>query len=86
MSSEQALEVARSATPAQLPQERFAEPNGFEAGQRVVIAATDYGVDPVAGELLFAGSEELILRREDERCGVVHVHFPRFGFRLEKQR
>lgn len=86
MTAEQALEVARSATPAQLPQERFAEPNGFEAGQRVVIAATDYGVDPVAGELVFAGSEELILRREDERCGVVHVHFPRFGFRLEKQR
>lgn len=86
MTAEQALEVARNATPAQLPQERFAEPNGFEAGQQVVIAATDYGVDPVAGELLFAGSEELILRREDERCGVVHVHFPRFGFRLEKQR
>ncbi|MNG42171.1 hypothetical protein D3C84_1318660 [compost metagenome] len=50
----------------------------------MVIAATDYGVDPVAGELLFAGSEELILRREDARGGVVHVHFPRFGFRIEK--
>ena len=86
MTAEQALEVARNATPAQLPQERFEEPNGFEAGQQVVIAATDYGVDPVAGELLFAGSEELILRREDERGGLVHVHFPRFGFRLEKLR
>jgi glutathione S-transferase len=86
MTAEQALEVARNATPAQLPQERFEEPNGFEAGQQVVIAATDYGVDPVAGELLFAGSEELILRREDERGGLVHVHFPRFGFRLEKRR
>jgi hypothetical protein len=49
----------------------------------VIIAATDYGVDPVAGELLFAGREELIVRREDERGGVVHVHFPRFGFRIE---
>ncbi|MOA60672.1 hypothetical protein D3C78_1856070 [compost metagenome] len=47
------------------------------------IAATDYGVDPVEGELLFAGVEELILRREDERAGVVHVHFPRLGFRIE---
>jgi hypothetical protein len=37
----------------------------------------------VAGELLFAGREELILRREDARGGVVHVHFPRFGFRIE---
>ena len=51
--------------------------------QQVAIAATDYGVDPVVGELLFAGSEELILRREDARAGVVHVHFPRVGFRLE---
>jgi hypothetical protein len=78
------LAVARNATPAALPDEQFDEPNGFEVGQHVVIAATDYGVDPVAGELLFAGREELIVRREDERCGVVHVHFPRFGFRIEK--
>jgi glutathione S-transferase len=85
MTSEEALEVARNATPAALPDEQFEEPNGFEVGQKVVIAATDYGVDPVAGELLFAGSEELILRREDERAGVVHVHFPRFGFRIEVQ-
>ena len=85
MTSGEALEIARNATPAAMPDEQFDEPNGFEAGQQVVIAATDYGVDPVAGELLFAGCEELILRREDERGGVVHVHFPRFGFRIEKR-
>ncbi|KTC42164.1 glutathione S-transferase, partial [Pseudomonas sp. ABAC21] len=45
----------------------------------------DYGVDPVAGELLFAGREALILRRTDERAGTVHVHFPRWGFRLQAQ-
>ncbi|MFL1513916.1 glutathione S-transferase [Pseudomonas prosekii] len=83
MTAEEALEVSRNATPAALPDEPFAEPNGFEIGQQVLIAATDYGVDPVAGELVFAGREELILRREDERAGVVHVHFPRFGFRIE---
>lgn len=83
LTSEEALVISRRATPAALPDEQFEEPNGFETGQQVVIAAIDYGVDPVAGELLFAGSEELILRREDERGGVVHVHFPRFGFRIE---
>jgi glutathione S-transferase len=83
MTSLEALEVARNATPAALPDEQFEEPNGFEPGQLVKVAAIDYGVDPVEGELLFAGSEELILRREDERGGVVHVHFPRFGFRIE---
>ena len=83
MTSEEALEVAHNATPAALPDEVFEDPNGFKAGQQVIIAATDYGVDPAAGELLFAGREELIVRREDERGGVVHVHFPRFGFRIE---
>ncbi len=83
MTSEEAVQVARDTVPAALPEERFVDPNGFTVGQQVVIAATDYGVDPVAGELVFVGSEELILRREDERVGVVHVHFPRLGFRIE---
>ncbi|MDT4827820.1 hypothetical protein FQZ97_611800 [compost metagenome] len=83
LSSIDALEIARNATPAPLPEEDFVDPNGFEPGQKVLVAATDYGVDPVEGELLFAGREEIILRREDERAGVVHVHVPRLGFRIE---
>jgi len=85
MSAEQALEVARNATPAILPEEIFEDLNGFKVGQQVTICATDYGTDPVAGELLFAGREELILRRTDERAGTVHVHFPRMGFRIQAQ-
>lgn len=83
MSGEEAIAVAREATPAALPDEALIDPNGFEAGQRVAICAVDYGVDAVEGELLFSGREELILRREDPRAGVVHVHFPRLGFRIE---
>ncbi|AYF47002.1 glutathione S-transferase family protein [Pseudomonas fluorescens] len=83
MSPEQALDVARNATPAVLPDEIFEDLNGFKPGQQVSICATDYGTDPVAGELLFAGREELILRRIDERAGTVHVHFPRLGFRIQ---
>ena len=85
MSAEQALEVARNTAPAALPNELFEDLNGFKPGQQVTIAATDYGTDPVAGELLFAGREELILRRTDERAGTVHVHFPRMGFRIQAQ-
>ncbi|MNF76444.1 hypothetical protein D3C84_585590 [compost metagenome] len=83
LSSEEALAIARDSRPAPLPEEAFEEPNGFKVGDRVVVAATDYGVDPVEGELVFAGTEALILRREDERAGVVHVHFPRLGFNLK---
>lgn len=82
MEAAAAIEIARQATPAALPDEAFNQADGFALGQQVAIAATDYGVDPVVGELLFAGREELIVRREDPRAGIVHVHLPRFGFSL----
>ena len=83
MSAEEALEVARSAQPAALPEAPLVAVPGVKIGRQVSIAATDYGVDPVFGELLYASSEQLILRREDPRSGQVHVHFPRFGFKVE---
>ena len=83
MSAAEAIEIARAATPAALPDESFGDASGLQAGQRVAVSATDYGVDPVEGELLFAGVEELILARDDERAGRVHVHFPRLGFKVE---
>ncbi|WP_296219405.1 glutathione S-transferase family protein [Pseudomonas sp. UBA2684] len=83
MSGEEALAIAREATPVALPSETLVDPNGFKPGQQVAISAIDYGVDAVEGELLFSGSEELILRREDPRAGTVHVHFPRLGFRIQ---
>jgi hypothetical protein len=83
LSSADAVEIARNATPAPLPEESFTDPNGFEAGQQVSVSAVDYGVNPVQGELVFNGSEEIVVRREDERAGIVHVHFPRFGFQIK---
>ncbi|WP_122671201.1 glutathione S-transferase family protein [Pseudomonas viridiflava] len=85
LTSAEAIEIARNATPAALPDEAFVDPNGFKAGDQVAISATDYGVDSVEGELVFAGTEELILRREDDRAGMVHVHFPRLGFKIENR-
>jgi glutathione S-transferase len=84
LSAEQALDIARDATPAPLPAEPFDDPNGFKAGDQVKIAAVDYGVDAVEGELVYAGGEAFILKRQDDRVGMVHVHFPRLGFRVEK--
>lgn len=82
LSAAEAIEIARTATPAPLPAEPGLEGNGWRVGQQVAVAATDYGVDPVEGELLHAGLEELILRREDPRAGLLHVHLPRLGFRV----
>ncbi|NHN76110.1 glutathione S-transferase family protein [Azotobacter chroococcum] len=82
LSAAEAIEIARTATPAPLPAEPDLEANGWRVGQQVTVAATDYGVDPVEGELLHAGLEELILRREEPRAGLLHVHLPRLGFRV----
>ena len=48
----------------------------------MTVSAVDYGTDQVAGTLLFEGAEEIIIAREDERAGLVHVHFPRYGYRI----
>ncbi|MCV4282869.1 glutathione S-transferase family protein [Pseudomonas capsici] len=85
LTAAEAIQIAADATPAALPDEVFVDPHGFKAGDRVAVSAVDYGVEAVEGELVFSGREELILRREDPRAGVVHVHFPRFGFRIEKR-
>ncbi len=58
---------------------------GFEAGQAVSVAATDYGGDTVAGTLVGLSADEVVLRRSDARAGTLQVHFPRFGFQLRKE-
>jgi len=83
MTSDEALAFAHAATPAALPDAPVVAVQGIDLGQQVSVAATDYGVDPVVGELVYAGSEELVLRREDPRAGLLHVHFPRLGFKVE---
>jgi glutathione S-transferase len=77
-----ALEIARAATPELLAANDFVDPNGFKLDQTVSISATDYGIDPVVGTLVWQNAEEIVLRREDPRVDMVHVHFPRMGFRL----
>jgi glutathione S-transferase len=83
MGSGEAVALARSAgghAPAQV------QPGlGFAAGQQVAVLATDYGSDPVSGRLVGLSETETVIEREDERAGVLHVHFPRAGFQLKKQ-
>ncbi|HDY98032.1 MAG TPA: glutathione S-transferase family protein [Pseudomonas sabulinigri] len=82
LSADEAISIAKQATPAALPDNAIASPGGFSNGQAVTVSAVDYGTDQVAGTLLFEGAEEIIIAREDERAGLVHVHFPRYGYRI----
>ncbi len=83
LSAADAIAIAKAATPAPLPSTPAVAVEGVQVGEQVTVSATDYGVDPVAGVLLYADSEELIISREDSLAGLVHVHFPRMGFKVE---
>ena len=60
------------------------ETGGIALGAQAVAVPVDSGLDPVTGELLQASTAEIVIRRTDPRAGTVHVHFPRFGYQLNK--
>lgn len=82
MSSTEAIAVA--ATTTGHASAAVAAGKGFESGEAVTVAATDYGTDPVAGTLVGLSDSESVVQRVDPRAGTVHVHFPRFGFQIKK--
>ena len=60
------------------------EPNGLRPGDGVSVVPHDYGLDPVAGELVFSTAHEVAVHRRDPAPGDIVVHFPRFGFRVTR--
>ncbi|MBK1887851.1 hypothetical protein [Marinobacter sp. DY40_1A1] len=54
----------------------------FQLIQEVTIAPDDYGRDPVTGTLVYTDKSVTILARETSEVGLVHVHFPKLGFRV----
>lgn len=80
----QAIEIAKSATPASIAGAQAVETGGIALGETVDVAPVDYALDPVRGELLQCSAEEIAVRRTDPRAGTVVVHFPRFGFQVAK--
>ena len=78
----QALAVAHAARPASVEGLVFQDDHGIALGTRVQIAAESFGTEPSEGELVAATRTHYTIRREDERAGTVHVHFPRVGYVL----
>jgi len=79
-----AVELAAASTPKPVGPGQFIDTHGLAFGASVTIAAVDYGVDPVAGELVISRPQEIGLRRTDPSAGTVVVHFPRLGFEIRK--
>jgi glutathione S-transferase len=84
MKSDQAVEVAKNAIPADVSQLAFVDDHGIALGSEVTITADNFGLEPTPGILVAATKTRLTLRRQDDRAGTVHVHFPRNGFILKK--
>ena len=84
LDSTNALQIAREAQPA-ITGAGWCEIGGLQFGDRVTVTPTDYGLDPVAGELTISEPNRMAIRREDERAGEVQVHFPRLGYRIAAQ-
>jgi len=75
------LAAAKAAEPAfELPNSPLAmDP---KPGARVSVTPDDYGKDPVTGDLVSIGADHVTIRRETAESGAVHIHFPRWGYRI----
>ncbi len=80
MSAQQALDIARDATSIASATPDPRDPIGRKPGQTVTVTPDDTGRDPVVGELVASGADEIVIRRSDPAVGEVCVHFPRAGF------
>lgn len=79
LSPADALAIARDAQPvAGVVQEADAA----LAGQPVIMAAADYGTDPIAGILTASTGTSMTVTRSVEGLGEIAVHVPRLGYSL----
>jgi len=78
-----AIGIAREAAAA-APLGENTQAHGIPVGERVIVAATDTGTDPIEGTLYGATPDRISIAREDPRAGRVVVHFPRLGFELRR--
>ncbi|MFI4936043.1 MAG: glutathione S-transferase family protein [Caulobacterales bacterium] len=80
MTPAEALAVAKASEPARFKDHDASEPSGLKTGDKVTVSADDYGREPIAGVLVGAGRDQVVIAREDPAVGRLHVHFPRAGY------
>lgn len=85
ISAEEALVEAAAALPAPLPNAPTQpDASGLHVGQTIMVTPEQLGHGTsVTGELVSLLPHRLTLRLCSDRCGEVHVHFPRTGYRLK---
>lgn len=79
LEAKEALAIAKAAEPAPLPAS-IEDPDAPAVGTMVALQTADRVPEPVVGEVVFVGRNEIAIRREDPAVGTVVVHAPRLGF------
>jgi glutathione S-transferase len=80
MSTADALEIGRNATPQTVEAEDPRDPNGRKVGDLVDVRPDDYGKVAVRGRIVALSAQSIAIRRHGDIAGDVVVHFPRAGF------
>ena len=80
-----ALATARESAPADVGGGEITRINGFAVGDRVAIAADDYGPEESRGTVVRLAPDEITILRHGPSAGDVAVHFPRAGYRVRKE-
>ncbi len=76
----QLFNITKEAAPKELSAQQLA---GKNVGKSVSIRPTDYAEDSTLGKLVGADEERWVIAKESNEFGVVHVHFPKHGYKLE---
>lgn len=84
LSDVDALEIAKSSDNEITPLGEAISLIKLNPGDSVVVASRDYARDPIAGELVAATTEEIIIKRSSPESGEVYVHFPQWNFDLKR--
>ncbi|TRD22031.1 glutathione S-transferase family protein [Palleronia caenipelagi] len=79
MTSDDAIAAAKAATPVD-GFDADDDPSGLHFGQRVTVTPDDNARVPVTGQIVAADAQEIVLARDTDEAGLIHIHFPRAGF------
>ena len=86
MSPQDAIAEAARHEPRALTLTDPHDPQGLKPGMAVTICPDlDGGEEPVAGTIVGVDVQTITLHRSDPETGNIHVHFPRDGYRVERQ-
>ena len=83
MTPQEALGIAKAATPTTPEQGDPLDPQGLAPGMAASVQPlTNSGETAVTGVIRFVSRDRIALTLENPQCGAMAVHFPRVGYRV----